>query len=154
VRAARLCRDRLGGRLGATRGACVGIIAAGHGVLRELVRLITHRGGICLLRVREAWGLGRGPISSMVALLEPHGVLPVEIEGHSERLDAFSAWARRRPMVFLATEKGSASRRASTPPTSWGTSSCTWTSPPAGVALGSLEWRWSVRALDADSGAA
>ncbi|HEX8433426.1 MAG TPA: XRE family transcriptional regulator [Longimicrobium sp.] len=62
-------------------------------------------------RVRAEWGLGQGPISSMVALLERHGVLPVEIDGHSERLDAFSVWADRRPMVFLATEKGSASRR-------------------------------------------
>ncbi|HEX8212554.1 MAG TPA: XRE family transcriptional regulator [Longimicrobium sp.] len=62
-------------------------------------------------RVREEWGLGQGPISNMVALLERRGVLPVEIEGHSERLDAFSVWAERRPMVFLATEKGSASRR-------------------------------------------
>ena len=62
-------------------------------------------------RVREAWGLGLGPISDMGALLERHGVLPIEVEGHSARLDAFSVWAARRPVVFLSTEKGSASRR-------------------------------------------
>lgn len=62
-------------------------------------------------RVREAWGLGLGPISDVVALLERHGVLPVEVEGHSERLDAFSTWADHRPLVFLAMGKGSASRR-------------------------------------------
>jgi transcriptional regulator with XRE-family HTH domain len=30
----------------------------------------------------EAWGLGLGPISDMVALLERHGVLPIEVVGH------------------------------------------------------------------------
>ena len=62
-------------------------------------------------RVRDAWGLGRGPVSDVVALLERHGVLPVEVEGHSERLDAFSTWAGSRPLVFLSTGKESASRR-------------------------------------------
>ena len=62
-------------------------------------------------RVRETWGLGLGPISDMVALLEHHGVLPIEVEGHSERLDAFSVWAGGRPVVFLSTQKESASRR-------------------------------------------
>lgn len=57
------------------------------------------------------WGLGRGPISDVVALLERRGVLPIEVEGHSERLDAFSVWAGRQPVVFLSTVKESASRR-------------------------------------------
>jgi Zn-dependent peptidase ImmA (M78 family)/DNA-binding XRE family transcriptional regulator len=62
-------------------------------------------------RVREAWALGLGPISDVVALLERRGVLPIEVEGHSARLDAFSVWVRGRPVVFLSTEKESASRR-------------------------------------------
>lgn len=62
-------------------------------------------------RARDEWGLGSGPISNVVALLERRGVLPVEVEGHSERLDAFSVWAGGRPVVFLSTEKESASRR-------------------------------------------
>lgn len=62
-------------------------------------------------RVRAEWELGLGPLSDVVALLELHGVLPVEVEGHSERLDAFSTWAGHRPLVFLSTGKGSASRR-------------------------------------------
>lgn len=62
-------------------------------------------------RVREAWNLGLGPVSDVVALLERRGVLPVEVDGHSERLDAFSVWAGHRPVVFLSTEKESASRR-------------------------------------------
>lgn len=62
-------------------------------------------------RLRSEWELGLGPISSVVALLERHGVIPIEVEGHSERLDAFSAWVGARPVVFLSTEKGSSSRR-------------------------------------------
>ncbi|HZS57708.1 MAG TPA: XRE family transcriptional regulator [Gemmatimonadaceae bacterium] len=61
--------------------------------------------------VREAWGLGLGPISDMVALLELHGALPVEVRGHSEQLDAFSTWADGRPMIFLSMDKNCASRR-------------------------------------------
>jgi len=61
--------------------------------------------------VRDAWGLGLGPIPDMVGLLEMHGVIPVEVQGHSERLDAFSVWVEGRAMVFLSTDKGVASRR-------------------------------------------
>lgn len=61
--------------------------------------------------VRDAWELGQGPVSSMVGLLETKGVLPVEVPGHSQKLDAFSVWVQGKPMVFLTIEKGSASRR-------------------------------------------
>ena len=61
--------------------------------------------------VRDAWGLGSGPISNAVRLLEEHGVLPVEVPGHTERLDAFSTWVDSWPIIFIATEKQSASRR-------------------------------------------
>ena len=61
--------------------------------------------------VRDAWDLGQGPISSMVGLLEIRGVLPVEVPGHSQKLDAFSVWAEGKPLVFLTIEKDSASRR-------------------------------------------
>lgn len=61
--------------------------------------------------VRRAWRLGTGPLSSMVALLEREGVVVVEAPGHSERLDAFSAWVGNRPVVFLTTDKQSATRR-------------------------------------------
>ncbi|MES3035951.1 MAG: XRE family transcriptional regulator [Gemmatimonadota bacterium] len=61
--------------------------------------------------VRDAWKLGRGPIPDMVGLLEVHGVIPVEVAGHSDKLDAFSAWVGSWPMVFLSIDKGSGSRR-------------------------------------------
>jgi Zn-dependent peptidase ImmA (M78 family)/transcriptional regulator with XRE-family HTH domain len=61
--------------------------------------------------MRHRWGLGFGPISNMTWLLENKGIAVLEVEGHSERLDAFSAWTTKRPVVFLATEKKSGSRR-------------------------------------------
>lgn len=63
------------------------------------------------LRVREQWGLGLGPISDVVGLLEANGVIPVEVAGASARMDAFSFWSDNRPFVFLNLEKTSASRR-------------------------------------------
>jgi Zn-dependent peptidase ImmA (M78 family)/transcriptional regulator with XRE-family HTH domain len=71
--------------------------------IEEAERLAAH--------VREAWRLGMGPISDVIGLLELHGVIPVEVRGHSHRLDAFSVWAEGRPMVFLSTDKGIATRR-------------------------------------------
>jgi Zn-dependent peptidase ImmA (M78 family) len=62
-------------------------------------------------RVRDAWQLAEGPIENLTALLEDQGVLVLEAPGHSEKLDAFSAWVDGRPVVFVATEKNSASRR-------------------------------------------
>ena len=61
--------------------------------------------------VRDAWNLGYGPISDMVGLLEAKGILPVEVPGHSGRLDAFSAWVDDQPVVFLTPGKSSGSRR-------------------------------------------
>ena len=61
--------------------------------------------------VRDAWGLGLAPLGNVVGLLEAKGVIPVEVHGHSERLDAFSVWVDDRAMVFLSIDKGSASRR-------------------------------------------
>lgn len=63
------------------------------------------------LAVRDAWSLGQGPISNMVSLLEAMGVVPVEVPGHSAKLDAFSVWVEDLPVVFLTPEKGSGSRR-------------------------------------------
>ena len=63
------------------------------------------------IRVRDYWNLGLGPIDDMLRLLEQQGVLPVEVPGHSRRLDAFSAWIDNKPVVFLTIDKGSSSRR-------------------------------------------
>lgn len=61
--------------------------------------------------VRSEWGLGFGPLGNLVWLAEQHGVIAIELHGHSHSLDAFSTWAEDRPLVFLMTNKSSASRR-------------------------------------------
>ena len=62
------------------------------------------------VRVREAWGLGLGPIGNVVNLLESRGVLVTHIPEGCEDVDAFSTWHEGRPVVFLVMEKGSTSR--------------------------------------------
>lgn len=61
--------------------------------------------------VRSEWGLGLGPLGNVVWLAEHHGVVAVELHDNSESLDAFSTWHAERPLVFLMTNKSSASRR-------------------------------------------
>ena len=62
-------------------------------------------------RVREMWGLGKGPISNLVWLLEGKGVLVVRLAVESERLDAHSWWTSSgRPIIWLGSNKASAVR--------------------------------------------
>jgi Zn-dependent peptidase ImmA (M78 family)/transcriptional regulator with XRE-family HTH domain len=61
-------------------------------------------------RCRQAWGLGLGPISDMVALLENKGVLVCRVTIPNERIEAFSFWNGDKALVFLASEKKSAYR--------------------------------------------
>ena len=62
------------------------------------------------LKVRRDWGLGNGPISNVVHLLESRGILAFRLLSDCKKVDAFSLWHHGRPYVFLNTEKGSASR--------------------------------------------
>jgi Zn-dependent peptidase ImmA (M78 family) len=62
------------------------------------------------LKVRRDWGLGNGPISNVVHLLESKGILAFRLLSDCKKVDAFSLWHHGRPYVFLNTEKGSASR--------------------------------------------
>jgi len=78
--------------------------------LRTVIAGLTNIDEIAMA-IRDVWGLGHGPISDMVALLESKGVLPIEIPGHTQRLDAFSTWVDKKPLVFLTVDKGSGSRR-------------------------------------------
>lgn len=61
-------------------------------------------------KIRRDWGLGMGPISNIVHLLESKGVLIFRLLSGCKTVDAFSLWHRDRPFIFLSTEKGSASR--------------------------------------------
>ena len=59
---------------------------------------------------REMWGLGSGPISNMVSLLENKGVLVCRLVIPDEKIEAFSFWNGNKALVFLSSEKTSCSR--------------------------------------------
>ena len=61
-------------------------------------------------RVREHFGLGLGPISNIVRLMESVGILVCRIEMDGEKIEAFSFWSGSRPFVFLASDKESGAR--------------------------------------------
>jgi len=61
-------------------------------------------------RVRDYFGLGLGPISNMVRLLEAKGVIICRVEVPGEKIEAFSFWHGQRPFIFLASDKESAVR--------------------------------------------
>jgi Zn-dependent peptidase ImmA (M78 family)/DNA-binding XRE family transcriptional regulator len=56
-------------------------------------------------RVRSDWGLGLGPISNVLALLETNGILACRYEMTGEKVEAFSFWNGARPFIFMASEK-------------------------------------------------
>jgi Zn-dependent peptidase ImmA (M78 family)/DNA-binding XRE family transcriptional regulator len=60
--------------------------------------------------VREYFGLGLGPISNVVRLLESKGVIVARVAIPNERIEAFSFWRGDRAFVFLASDKESAAR--------------------------------------------
>jgi len=59
---------------------------------------------------RQQWGLGWGPISNVLALLESKGIAACRYEIEDERIDAFSFWCGDRPFIFMASEKESGAR--------------------------------------------
>lgn len=61
-------------------------------------------------KVREHFGLGLGPISNVVRLLESKGVIVCRVVIPDEKIEAFSFWRGDRAFVFLASEKDSAAR--------------------------------------------
>lgn len=62
-------------------------------------------------QVRKHFGLGLGPISNVIRLLETKGILICRLEMPNEKIEAFSYWSGERPFVFLASDKKSAVRR-------------------------------------------
>jgi Zn-dependent peptidase ImmA (M78 family)/transcriptional regulator with XRE-family HTH domain len=57
------------------------------------------------LQLRKQWGLGPGPISNMLALIESKGIVVCRYEMEGENVEAFSFWNGARPFVFMASEK-------------------------------------------------
>lgn len=60
-------------------------------------------------RARRAWGLGLGPISNMIKLLESIGCIVVNLVDADERIDAFSIYTGR-PLIIRNTSKPSPGR--------------------------------------------
>lgn len=61
-------------------------------------------------KVRDHFGLGLGPISNVVRLLELKGVVICRVQIPKEKIEAFSFWSGPRPFIFLASEKESGAR--------------------------------------------
>lgn len=59
---------------------------------------------------RKFWGLGDGPISNTIWLLENNGAIVIRRPLGAETLDAFSLWVDGRPYIVLGSEKNSAAR--------------------------------------------
>jgi Zn-dependent peptidase ImmA (M78 family)/transcriptional regulator with XRE-family HTH domain len=59
---------------------------------------------------RRIWGLGVGPISNVIGLLETNGVVVCRYEMTDEKIDAFSFWNGPQPFIFMASDKDSAVR--------------------------------------------
>lgn len=54
--------------------------------------------------LRDAWGLGRGPIDDLVSVLEVNGISVIEEVVGCADMDAVSWWIGGRPMILLAEE--------------------------------------------------
>lgn len=56
--------------------------------------------------VRSSWGLGIGPISDLMTLLESKGVRVFMLSGKTfDKVDAFSIWIKATPCIFLYRDK-------------------------------------------------
>jgi Zn-dependent peptidase ImmA (M78 family)/DNA-binding XRE family transcriptional regulator len=60
--------------------------------------------------VRKHFGLGLGPISNVIRLLEAKGVIICRYILKNENIEAFSFWSGDRPFIFLSSDKKSAAR--------------------------------------------
>ena len=59
---------------------------------------------------RRRWGLGLGPITNVIALVESKGVAVCRFEIEHDRIDAFSFWNGERPFIFCASDRESGAR--------------------------------------------
>lgn len=62
--------------------------------------------------VRNHWGLGRGPIRDLSAIMELHGFILVREEVSCPDMDAVSCWQDGRPYVLYSAEVASGPRNA------------------------------------------
>lgn len=76
---------------------------AGDDYTREEIEKIAEK-------VRIHFGLGLGPISNIIRLMESKGVIVCRYKIEGEQVEAFSFWSGSKPFVFLASDKNSAAR--------------------------------------------
>jgi len=62
------------------------------------------------LNLRKYWGLGVGPISNVILLNEKNGIIVSKILFNDVKTDACSFWRKKRPYIFLGSDKDSAVR--------------------------------------------
>lgn len=55
--------------------------------------------------VRDHWGLGRGPVFYLAAILEANGIIFIKEEVHCEDMDAVSRWQGGRPFVLCSSDR-------------------------------------------------
>jgi len=61
-------------------------------------------------KVRIHFGLGLGPISNIIRLIESKGVIVCRYKIEGEKIEAFSFWSGNKPFIFLASDKDSGAR--------------------------------------------
>lgn len=68
---------------------------------------ITHAAQV----TRELWGVGSGPVPSVVQAMEAHGIIVMRLPEHTDAaVDAFSTFSGTRPLVFLSPLKNDKAR--------------------------------------------
>ena len=84
----------------------------GFGVSERLADLDRDDIALYATRTRDFWGLGGGPISDVMLLLENNGVIVSKAIFESKRMDGYSGFdgASATPYVIIAYDKGSAVR--------------------------------------------
>ncbi|PYG90123.1 Zn-dependent peptidase ImmA (M78 family) [Ruminiclostridium sufflavum DSM 19573] len=60
--------------------------------------------------VRKNWGLGIGPISNILLLLEKNGFVIARNSIKDKKIDAFSQWKGETPYIYLSSDKDCAVR--------------------------------------------
>lgn len=56
-------------------------------------------------QLRDAWGLGRGPIFHLAAVMESNGIVLVKEAVNCDDMDAVSRWQGGRPFVLFSSDK-------------------------------------------------
>jgi Zn-dependent peptidase ImmA (M78 family)/DNA-binding XRE family transcriptional regulator len=70
---------------------------AGSYSIEEIEQLATE--------CRRKWGLGDGPISNLLLLLESKGIVVARTDFADDALDAFSCWIGSRSFIFLSSDR-------------------------------------------------